>query len=164
MSGASNSLDQLERKLDMLFEERKQLEKRLDDVMRGGAGGDGVVQQLVAKAVDVNGIRAIVSRVEVVDVKSLQSLGDALLEKMGAGIGVLAAVLPDGKGALLVVAADDVRTRGLRADVIVRDIASSVGGRGGGKAHMAQAGIESTQLEAALASAIDVLSRLVNIA
>ena len=163
MSGTSNSLDQIERKLETLFDERKQLEKRLDDAMRGGASGDGAVQHLVAKAVDVNGLRAIVSRVEVADVKSLQALGDALLEKMGVGVGVLATALPDGKGALLVVAADDVRARGLRADLIVRDIAATVGGRGGGKAHMAQAGIDSAQLEAALLSAVVVLSRLQDI-
>ena len=163
LSGTSNSLDQIERKLDTLFDERKQLEKRLDDAMRGGASGDGAVQHLVAKAVDVNGLRAIVSRVEVADVKSLQALGDALLEKMGVGVGVLATALPDGKGALLVVAADDVRARGLRADLIVRDIAATVGGRGGGKAHMAQAGIDSAQLEAALLSAVVVLSRLQDI-
>ena len=161
MSGTSNSLDQIERKLESLFEERKQLEKRLDEALRGGAGANGVVQQLCAKAVQVDGTRVIVSRVDVADVKSLQSLGDALLETMGGGVGVLAAALPDGKGALLVVAAEDVRARGLRADSIVRDIASTVGGRGGGKAHMAQAGVDSAQLDAALVSAFDVLARVI---
>ncbi len=161
MSGTSNSLDQIERKLESLFEERKQLEKRLDEALLGGAGANGVVQQLCAKAVQVDGTRVIVSRVDVADVKSLQSLGDALLETMGGGVGVLAAALPDGKGALLVVAAEDVRVRGLRADSIVRDIASTVGGRGGGKAHMAQAGVDSAQLDAALVSAFDVLARVI---
>ena len=92
--------------------------------------------------------------------KSLQALGDAVREALGSGVALLGAALADGKGALLAVATDDVRDRGLRADLIVRDVAATVGGRGGGKPHMAQAGVEASQIDAALAAGSAVVSRL----
>jgi alanyl-tRNA synthetase len=75
-------------------------------------------------------------------------------------VAVLGAALADGKGALLAVATDDVRERGLRADAIVREVAATVGGRGGGKPHMAQAGVEVAQLDIALAAANEIVSRV----
>ncbi len=164
MGGASGNLEQIERKLDALLEERKQLEKRLDQAMRGGATGGGQAQQIAAQAAEQGGVRLVATRVEVPDVKALQALGDAVREALGSGIAVLGALLPDGKGALLAVSTDDVRDRGLRADIIVRDVAATVGGRGGGKPHMAQAGIEGAQIDAALAATADIVARLTSAA
>ncbi|MBY0489762.1 MAG: alanine--tRNA ligase [Gemmatimonadaceae bacterium] len=160
MAGYTSGAEQIEKKLDGLLEERKQLEKRLDEAMRGGATGGGLAQQLVAAASDAGGVRLVVSKVDVADVKALQALGDAVREALGSGVAVLGASLADGKGALLAVATDDVRDRGLRADAIVRDVAATVGGRGGGKPHMAQAGVEAAQVEAALASTVGVVTKL----
>ncbi len=159
IGGTANSLDQLERKVDALVEERKQMEKRLDHAARGGADG-GVAQQLAAQAIDVRGLRLVVSHVTVADARSLQTLGDALRDALGSGIGVLGTELAEGKGAVLVVACDDARARGLTADVLVREIAASVGGRGGGKSHMAQAGVELAKLALALDSSLGVVERL----
>jgi alanyl-tRNA synthetase len=75
------------------------------------------------------------------DVKSLQEAGDALRAQLGSGVGVLAASFGEGKNTLLLVVTDDLRDRGVRADALIRDIAALAGGRGGGKPHMAQAGI-----------------------
>ncbi len=160
MTGYTNGAEQIEKKLDGLIEERKQLEKRLDEAMRGGATGGGLAQQLVASASDAGGVRLVVSKVDVADVKSLQALGDAVRDALGSGVAVLGASLADGKGALLAVATDDVRERGLRADAVVRDVAATVGGRGGGKPHMAQAGVEASQIDAALASTPGVVTKL----
>ena len=56
--------------------------------------------------------------------------------------------------AVLVVVTDDLKDRGVRADALVRDIAAPVGGKGGGKPHMAQAGIpDSSKLEEAMKGA-----------
>jgi len=74
-------------------------------------------------------------------VKELQALGDAIREKLGSGVGVLAASFDDGKNALLVVVTDDLRERGVNAGNLIKDLAAAAGGRGGGKPHMAQAGI-----------------------
>ena len=50
------------------------------------------------------------------------------------------ATFEDGKSSLLVVATDDARDRGVRADAVIKELAQLAGGRGGGKPHMAQAG------------------------
>ena len=161
MTGTTSGAEQIEKKLDALIDERKQLEKRLDEALRGSASsGGGVAHRLVAQASEVRGVRLVVARVDVSDVKALQTLGDAVREALGSGVALLGAVLADGKGALLAVASDDMRDRGMRADIIVRDVASTVGGRGGGKPHMAQAGIDAAQVDAALAAVADVVSRL----
>jgi alanyl-tRNA synthetase len=123
-----------------LVEERKVLEKRLEDAMRGGAGGEELRRWITAAPV-VHGLKVIAQPVRVDDAKALQALGDALREQMGSGVAALGATLADGKATLLVVATDDARERGARADAIVRELAAAAGGRGGGKPHMAQAGI-----------------------
>ena len=97
----------------------------------------------------------VIGEVAAADVKALQALGDALREQLGSGVGAARrARSTDGKGALLAVVTDDLRERGVRADAIVRDVAALAGGRGGGKPHMAQAGIpDAARLDAALAAA-----------
>jgi alanyl-tRNA synthetase len=85
------------------------------------------------------------------DLKALQTLGDALREQLQTGVGVLAASFPDGKNTLLVVVTDDLRERGIRADALVGELAAAAGGKGGGKPHMAQAGIpDASRIGAAL--------------
>ena len=160
LGGSTAHLEQLQTKVETLLAEKSQLEKRLDSAMRGGASGGGTASQIVAKASDVNGFKLVVTRVDVPDVKTLQALGDAVREALGSGVAVMGAALADGKGALLAVVTDDVRERGYRADNIVRDVAATVGGRGGGKPHMAQAGVDPAQLDAALAAVADVVSRI----
>ena len=94
------------------------------------------------------------------DLKSLQAIGDSLREGMGTGAAVLVATLDDGKRTLLAVVSDDLRGRGVRADNVLKEIAAAVGGRGGGKPHMAQAGLpELTDIPALLATVPDVIRR-----
>jgi alanyl-tRNA synthetase len=159
LGGATAGLEQLERKVDALLEERKTLEKRLDDAMRGDGNGGGLAVQIAASATDAGGVMLAVRRAEVPDVKSLQALGDAVRDALVSGVAVLGADLGDGKASLLVVVTDDLRERGYRADTLVRDIAAVVGGRGGGKPHMAQAGIDATQLDVALAASAGVVMK-----
>ena len=161
MAGTATNLEQIEKKLDALIDERKLLEKRLGEAMRGGGTGGGLAAQLAAQATEIHGVRFVAAEVEVGDVKALQTLGDSLRESLGSGVAVIGAVLSDGKGALLAVSTDDARDRGLRADLVVREVALTVGGRGGGKPHMAQAGVDADKLPAALGAAVDVFTRLV---
>jgi alanyl-tRNA synthetase len=90
--------------------------------------------------------------------KSLQALGDSLREQLKSGVAVLSASFGDGKNSLLGIVTDDLRERGLRADTIIRDVAATVGGRGGGKPHMAQAGIpDAARLPEALSAVAGVV-------
>ncbi len=99
------------------------------------------MRDLVAAAATMNGFRLVASMVSAADGKILQALGDAVREQLGSGVAALGATFEDGKSALLVVATDDARDRGLRADVVIKELAAVAGGRGGGKPHMAQAGV-----------------------
>jgi alanyl-tRNA synthetase len=150
-------IDTVEKRIGALLEERRTLERRLDEAMRGG--GDQIQSLLTAaQPVGANGSRLITSVVRATDVKELQTLGDAVREKLGSGVGVLAASFEDGKNTLLVVVTDDLRERGVRADALIRDIAAAAGGRGGGKPHMAQAGIpEAARFNDAFARAPELV-------
>ncbi len=130
--------DGVVKRVESLLEERRALQRRLDDAMRGG--GDQLTQ-LLGGAQRANGSMIVAGQVEAVDVKELQALADALREKMTSGVGVIAATLADGKTSLIVIVTDDLRAAGVRADTIIKDIAAVGGGRGGGKPHMAQAGM-----------------------
>ena len=143
--------DGVVKRVEALLEERRALQKRLDDALRGG--GDQV-QRLVAGAERLNGARIVSAVVQAGDVKELQALGDALREQLGSGVGVLGSSFSDGKNTLLAVVTDDLRDRGVRADELIRTIAATAGGRGGGKAHMAQAGMpDAARVREAIAGA-----------
>ena len=139
------------KRLQLVLEERRSLEKKLEEAMKSeGATG---VQHLIDGGTTVDGVTLIAASVAAVDMKSLQALGDALRDKMESGVAVLSASFDDGKNSLLGVITDDLRERGLRADAIIREVAAVAGGRGGGKAHMAQAGIpDAGRLPEALAA------------
>src|SRR6266550_4273221 len=149
---------QVVKRVHALVEERRSLERRLDDAMR--TGGGGTIKSLVAEGSDVNGIRIVVANVTAPDLSALQAMGDALREQMESGVGVLAASFDNGKNTMLAVITDDLRDRGLRADVILREIAATAGGKGGGKPHMAQAGIpDAARMASALADAPEIIRK-----
>jgi alanyl-tRNA synthetase len=154
-------LESVERRAQQLLDERRGLERKLEEAVRGG--GDEL-QKLIAAGTPIgsNGAMLVIGTVSAPDVKSLQALGDALREQLRSGVGLLATNLDDGKGALLAVVSDDLRARGVRADAIVRDVAALAGGRGGGKPHMAQAGIpDAARMAAALAEAPRLVDAIV---
>ena len=147
--------DTVVKKAQALADERRTLEKKLDEAMRGGTDE---VRRLLEAAAPVDGVDAVSSVVRAPDVKSLQALGDAVREHRGPLVAALGATFDDQKAALLVVVTDDARGRGVRADEVVRELAALAGGRGGGKAHMAQAGIpDGARLTDALGSLERVL-------
>ena len=150
----------VERRVAGLIDERRALEGRVEEAIRGG--GDQMKQWLSeAEPLDGNGTRYVGRKVSAADVKELQAMGDALREQLSSGVGVLGTTFPDGKSTLLVVVTDDLRDRGVRADALVREIAAIAGGRGGGKPHMAQAGIpDATRLEAAIRQAPEIIRPL----
>jgi alanyl-tRNA synthetase len=145
--------DSVVKRAHAIVEERRALERRLEEAMKGG--GDQV-RQLLAQAREVDGLRIVGSLVTVADAKELQALGDAVREQFG--VAALGATFEDGRSTLLVVASDRARDRGARADAVVRELATVAGGRGGGKPHMAQAGVPDA---ARLPEALGQLERVV---
>jgi alanyl-tRNA synthetase len=112
----------------------------------------GLLDDLIAKAGETDGIKVVSSQVDVRSIDELKLLGDALRAKLGHGVGLLAAVA-DGKVSLVCVVTDDlVTSKKLQAGKIVGAVAKLVGGGGGGKAHLATAGgKDPSQLPHALA-------------
>jgi alanyl-tRNA synthetase len=146
------------RRVQSLVDERRTLEKRLDEVMRSGGGG--AIKSLVDESTIVEGVRVVAASVSAPDLAALQTMGDALREQMGTGIGILAASFDNGKNTIITVVTDDLRDRGVRADNILREIASAAGGKGGGKPHMAQAGIpDADRMRSVMAEAPDIVRR-----
>jgi alanyl-tRNA synthetase len=127
------------KRVQSLVEERRALEKRLDESMRSGGGG--TIKSLVDQSSVVDGVRVVAANVAAPDLPALQAMGDALRDQMGSGVGVLGASFENGKNTMLTVVSDDLRERGVRADAILKELAAAAGGKGGGKPHMAQAGI-----------------------
>jgi alanyl-tRNA synthetase len=155
--------DVVAHRLDALLAEKRQLEKRLDEAMRGG-GGDAV-ERLVSTATTVDDMRVVATVVSVPDLKSLQALGDAIRERLKSGVAALGATFDDGKSTLLAVVTDDARDRGVRADAVIKELAAAAGGRGGGKPHMAQAGIpDATRIPEALGRLPDIVRGLLGAA
>ncbi|MBA3340369.1 MAG: alanine--tRNA ligase [Gemmatimonadaceae bacterium] len=146
------------KRLQSVLDERRVLEKRLDDAMR--SGGSTGARHLVDQGTLVEGVLVVAASVAAVDMSSLQALGDSLRENMNEGIAVLAASFGDGRSSLLCIVTDSIRERGLRADTIVKEVAAAVGGRGGGKPHMAVAGVpDASRIPDALAAVADVVRR-----
>ena len=141
------------RRLDALLGERKALEKKLDEALRGG-GAQGA--DLVAGAETVNGAQLLAKIVVADSMKTLQALGDVVREKLGTGVGVLVADFGDDKGGLVIVVSDDLRARGVTAGGLVKAIAARTGIRGGGKDHMAQAGVSADQVATMPGVAADI--------
>jgi alanyl-tRNA synthetase len=151
-------VDAIGRRLDALLGEKKALEKKLEEALRGSGGGSAV-QAIVAVAELVNGARVSIAMTDAADVEALKTVGDAVREEMPDGVAVLGAVT-DGKGTLLVVVGEALRARGLNAGGLVKEIAALAGGRGGGKPHMAQAGLaDDGALKVALAGARAVVEK-----
>ena len=89
--------------------------------------------------VEVKGVKLLASAVDGVDMNGLRDLGDQLKEKLGEGVILLASV-NDGKVSLMATATDGAMKQGAHAGNLIKGIAALVGGGGGGRPNMAQAG------------------------
>lgn len=149
------SRGELVRKLDKLVEEKKTLERevqRLKGMLAGGQTTD-----LLAGVRDVNGIRVLARRVDhVASPKDLRDYADRVRDKLGSGVALLAAEA-EGKVFLTAVVTKDLVGR-FHAGNIVKAAAACVGGSGGGRPDMAQAGGPDTSgLDKALATLNDIV-------
>ena len=91
------------------------------------------------KPVEIKGVKLLAAKVDGVDMNALRDLGDQLKAKLGEGVVVLASVA-DGKVNLIAMATDEAMAKGAHAGNLIKGIAALVGGGGGGRPNMAQAG------------------------
>ena len=151
-AGEDEVLAALERK----FEETKQLEKQLEASKRKAAGS--IATDLVEQAKTVKGVRLIAAKVDGFDREALRQLADVLRQKIGSGAVVLATA-DDGKVSLIAAVTKDLNPK-LHAGKIVQELAKLVGGSGGGRPDLAEAGGKDTSgIQNALDQVVPILDR-----
>ena len=106
---------------------------------------------------EVKGVKFLAAHLEGVDMNGLRDLGDQLKEKLGEGVIVLASAA-GGKVSLVAMATDEAVKKGAHAGNLIKGIAGLVGGGGGGRPNMAQAGGKNPDgIDAAIAKVSEVL-------
>ena len=131
------SPDKLEEKITHVLAENKELRAEVESLkskLAKDAMGD-VTDQIT----EVKGLSLLAARIEGVDMNGLRELGDQMKEKLGEGVIVLASAV-DGKVSLMAMATEGAVKQGAHAGNLIKGIASLVGGGGGGRPNMAQAG------------------------
>ncbi|MBI5502958.1 MAG: alanine--tRNA ligase [Deltaproteobacteria bacterium] len=153
-------------RVEKLLARERELEREVADLkrrlsleaMKGPAAG-GPAEGGAAGVREVAGVRVHAVRVEVGEPKVMRELADALRGKLGSGVVVLGGVA-GGKANLLVAATADVQQR-VSAGKLVRELAGTLGARGGGKDDLAQAGGgEPAKLDATIQSVYAVVERM----
>lgn len=130
-----------------LVDDNKKLEQKMKSASAEQAGAS--VGDLVAKAQDVGGVKLIAERVDGIDQCAMRDLGDRVRDKLQSGVIVIGAEV-GGKVALIVMVTKDL-TKKIRAGDIMKELATVVGGKGGGRPDMAQGGgPEVSKLDEAL--------------
>ena len=132
----SGSLDDAADKVKGLLQRQKELEKEISALTASMAMSD--LDALFAGAVEVDGIRVISGMVSLDSPKTLREVGDKVRDAMQSGIAVLGGEF-GGKAALLALVSKDLTDR-IKAGALVKEVAAIVGGKGGGRPDMAQAG------------------------
>jgi alanyl-tRNA synthetase len=144
--------DEVDSKVAQLLERNRALEKELQRIRDKVAAQTG--SDVASQAVDVNGVQVLAVQLEGVDAKALRDMADQLKNKLGTAAIVLAAV--EDEKVRLVAGVTKDRTEVLKAGELVNSVAQKIGGRGGGRADMAQAGgTDAAGLAAALAAVPD---------
>ncbi|MED8269758.1 alanine--tRNA ligase [Escherichia coli] len=146
LKGDSNNLAD---KVRSVLERTRQLEKELQQLKEQAAAQESA--NLSSKAIDVNGVKLLVSELSGVEPKMLRTMVDDLKNQLGSTIIVLATVT-EGKVSLIAGVSKDVTDR-VKAGELIGMVAQQVGGKGGGRPDMAQAGgTDAAALPASLAS------------
>ena len=127
----------LVKKIENMQEEIKALQSE-NQKLKDKAAKDSL-GNVLDQVREVKGMKVLATKVPDVDMNALRNLGDELKDKLGEGIVVLASAL-DGKVSLVAMATQDAVAKGAHAGNMIKEIAALVGGGGGGRPNMAQAG------------------------
>ena len=156
-AGASLS-EGLRTRLTAQDEELKRLRRELEEMrMKSAAGG---LDEAVARATEVKGVKVLVHRADNLERGQLRTLVDNLKQKVGEGVVVLASAQPEGKVAIIAGVTSGL-TKRIQAGKLVGAVAKLVGGSGGGKPEIAEAGgKDQAQIDAALQAAPGIVADL----
>ena len=132
----SGPFDGAAEKIQSMLKRQKELEKQVASLNAAMALAD--LDTFLAASVEVEGLRVIAAKVPLDSPKTLRDIGDKIRDRMGSGIIVLGGEL-DGKAALLAMVSKECTGR-IKAGELINRVARIVGGKGGGRPDMAQAG------------------------
>jgi len=150
------SQDNVGAKVQQVLDKNRKLEKELEQLKAKLASSAG--SELSSSAVEVDGIKVLAARLDGVDPKSLRDTVDQLKNKLGSAAVVLAAVNGDKVSLIAGVTKDQIKR--IKAGDLVNSVALQVGGKGGGRPDMAQAGgNDPTNLDSALAAVPEWISQ-----
>jgi alanyl-tRNA synthetase len=139
-------------------EELKRLRRELDEARMKSAAG--ALDEALARAVEVKGLRLVTLRADGLERGQLRTLVDNLKQKLGEGVVVLASAQAEGKVALIAGVTPGL-TKRIQAGKLVGAVAKLVGGSGGGKPEIAEAGgKDQTQIDVALKAAAGIVGEL----
>jgi alanyl-tRNA synthetase len=143
-------------RLRKLLDEQRTLERQLQELQ--GKAARSKADDLVAGARQVNGVAVVAGRIDGLDADGLRAVADRLRERLGSGIVVVGSVLDDKVNLVAAVTRD--LTKRYQAGKLVQEVARAVGGSGGGRPDLAQAGgKEPAKLDAALDGVYDAVAR-----
>ena len=146
----------LKEKIEHMQAEMKALQSEIES-LKSKAAKDAL-GDVMNQVKEVNGVRLLATAVEDVDMNGLRDLGDQLKEKLGEGVVVIASSA-SGKVNLIAMATDEAMEKGAHAGNLIKGIAALVGGGGGGRPNMAQAGGKNPAgIPDAIAKAAEVLA------
>jgi alanyl-tRNA synthetase len=150
--------DSFKAKLAAQEDELKHLRRELEEARMKSAAG--ALDEALARAVDVKGIRLVTLRADSLERGQLRTLVDNLKQKLGEGVVVLASAQPEGKVSLIAGVTPSLIKR-IQAGKLVGAVAKLVGGSGGGKPEIAEAGgKDQGQIDAALEAAPGIVGEL----
>jgi alanyl-tRNA synthetase len=132
----AGSSEEIAGKLETLLKNLKSMEKQVAELSRQLASSD--LDSVFDNAVDIDGIKVIAAQISLDSPKTLREVGDKVRDSLGTGIAVLGGTINE-KAALLAIVSEDLTSR-IKAGDLVNKVAKIVGGKGGGRPDMAQAG------------------------
>ena len=145
-------------KIEALLTQVKTLEQQL--AVANSKMAQETASELLATAIDVNGVTIVNAEVEIEDMDGLRNLADLLRDKLTVGVIVLGAKIADDKVNFVVMATKDAVAKGIHAGNIIKETAKIAGGGGGGRPDMAQAGGKNPKkITEALTMATEVITK-----
>jgi alanyl-tRNA synthetase len=153
----ANAVQQISTLQEQVRESQRRIEALERQIARGETG------QMAQRVQQVDGVAVLTGKTSASNMDTLRETGDHLRDKLGSGVVVLGALI-EGEPKLLAMVTQDVVQRGISAGDIIKEIAPTVGGRGGGRPNMAQAGGKDPQgLDQALEMVPTVVARTLGI-
>ena len=147
-------------RLQQLIQEKEALEGLLEELRKGGGGGEDIVVKEALES-PMGPVEFMAIRLKARDADDVRAWGDGYRDGGPRRVAVVAAEFPEDKHSILTFVSDDLVGQGIRADALVREVAAKVGGKGGGRPHMAQAGVGNTEgIEEALEAGVQILRTL----